>query len=317
MRAPRPWQTALAVWALWAAVMHAHALWGLFAQYWHMSVMMACGSFIAGATSEGGGAVAFPVMTLLFHVPPPTARDFALMIQSVGMTAASLAIVSLGIKVEWRAVRWGALGGALGLALGVGLVSPRLPPAYAKMFFTSLWLSFGAVLWHIDRHKGEAENEEIPGFGRATAVALAGVGVLGGMVSGITGSGLDIVVFSYVVLRHRLCVRVATPTSVVMMALNALTGFFVKGILMGGMAPEAWDYWAVCVPIVVVGAPLGAWYIKERPRSHIKALLYASIVAQFVGALFIVRQTPPLLAFSAATFAGGRLLFLLMARKGT
>ena len=35
-------------------------------------------------TSEGGGAVAFPVMTLALNIPPPVARDFSLMIQSCG-----------------------------------------------------------------------------------------------------------------------------------------------------------------------------------------------------------------------------------------
>ena len=38
-------------------------------------------------TSEGGGAVAFPVMTLALGIPPAVARDFSLMIQSCGMTA--------------------------------------------------------------------------------------------------------------------------------------------------------------------------------------------------------------------------------------
>ena len=35
-------------------------------------------------TSEGGGAVAFPVMTLALGIPPAVARDFSLMIQSCG-----------------------------------------------------------------------------------------------------------------------------------------------------------------------------------------------------------------------------------------
>lgn len=33
------------------------------------------------ATSEGGGAVAYPVMTLLLNIPSTIARDFSLMIQ--------------------------------------------------------------------------------------------------------------------------------------------------------------------------------------------------------------------------------------------
>lgn len=39
---------------------------------------------IAGMTSEGGGAVAFPVMTLALGLTPAVARDFSLMIQSCG-----------------------------------------------------------------------------------------------------------------------------------------------------------------------------------------------------------------------------------------
>jgi hypothetical protein len=50
---------------------------------WLMSVTMIFGSMVAGATSEGGGAVAFPVMTLALGVAPPVARDFSFMIQSI------------------------------------------------------------------------------------------------------------------------------------------------------------------------------------------------------------------------------------------
>ena len=39
---------------------------------------------LLGMTSEGGGAVAFPVMTLALKVAPTVARDFSLMIQSCG-----------------------------------------------------------------------------------------------------------------------------------------------------------------------------------------------------------------------------------------
>ena len=38
----------------------------------------------SGMTSEGGGAVAFPVMTLALKVAPTVARDFSLMIQYCG-----------------------------------------------------------------------------------------------------------------------------------------------------------------------------------------------------------------------------------------
>ena len=62
------------------------------AGYW-ASITMVFGSLVAGATSVGGGAVAFPVMTLVLDVAPAVARDFSMMIQTVGMVAATFTIL--------------------------------------------------------------------------------------------------------------------------------------------------------------------------------------------------------------------------------
>ena len=45
---------------------------------------MVFGAIVGGATSEGGGAIAFPVMTLALGIRPAVARDFSIMIQSCG-----------------------------------------------------------------------------------------------------------------------------------------------------------------------------------------------------------------------------------------
>ena len=54
---------------------------------------MIFGSMVAGATSEGGGAVAFPVMTLALKIAPAIARDFSLMTQSCGMWYFTLSLL--------------------------------------------------------------------------------------------------------------------------------------------------------------------------------------------------------------------------------
>ena len=51
---------------------------------YYLSITMIFGAMIGGATSEGGGAVAFPVMTLALGIPPAIARDFSMMCQSCG-----------------------------------------------------------------------------------------------------------------------------------------------------------------------------------------------------------------------------------------
>ena len=56
--------------------------------HWEIAATMIFGSMIAGGTSMGGGAVAFPVLTKLLHVSAHDSKVFSLAIQSVGMTAA-------------------------------------------------------------------------------------------------------------------------------------------------------------------------------------------------------------------------------------
>ena len=68
---------------VWAIYMFAQNSWYLFTELWFMSVTMVFGSFIAGASAEGGGAVAFPVMNfcIKFHrkLPEISAWPFNLL----------------------------------------------------------------------------------------------------------------------------------------------------------------------------------------------------------------------------------------------
>ncbi len=308
--------TAVVVWGAWIGAMAVGHRWALFVKGWFMSVTMVFGSFIAGATSEGGGAVAFPVMTLLFNIHPATARDFSLMIQTVGMCAAAVTILYTRIPVERHALVWSSVGGTVGVIVGLRWIAGRLPPSYAKMLFTSTWLAFAVALWLVNRYRNREVHREIQHFASCHVVLLLLTGVVGGVVSSITGSGLDIATFSLLVLRLRINESVATPTSVVLMGLNAAIGFAWKSLAGGGMATEAWNYWWVCVPIVVIGAPFGAWFISHRHRLFVARLLYASIIAQFLAAILIVPMSVHLVLFSATIFVAGWGFFRWMASRG-
>ncbi len=313
VRSFSPWFVALAVWSLWIIGVVAGNRWSLFADGWPMTLTMIVGSFIAGATSEGGGAVAFPVMTLAMEIPPPVARDFALMIQSVGMSSATAAIVIRGIPVLPAAILWAGLGGAVGVLVGRAWIAPMVPPSYAKILFTSLWLSFALALYRINRDRARAVRRSLEG---PAAAPLLGVGVVGGVVSSITGSGLDILTFAWLVLSRRVCEGVATPTSVVLMASNSICAFAGSALVGPAMHAEAWRYWWVCVPVVVVGAPLGALFVAGRSRLFVAGFLYLSIVVQFVAAMVIIPQSLGTIAFAAAVLGAGLVAFDRLARAG-
>ena len=115
-----------------------------------MSIVMVFGSMIAGATSEGGASVAFPVMTLALNIDPVTARDFSLMIQTVEQTAAAITILSINVLLERNTIMWVSIGGAFGIIVGLECIAPMLPPAFAKMYFVVIWAAFALSLYFLN-----------------------------------------------------------------------------------------------------------------------------------------------------------------------
>jgi len=297
----------------WTAAMTLWDKWALFAFAWPMAVTMAFGSFIAGSTSLGGGAVAFPVMTLILEIPPAVARDFALMIQAVGMMSASIAILLLRIPHDRRAVFYGLLGSLPGLLLGLELISPLLRDAAIKTLFGSFIFSFGLMLWWINRHGDRLAATGLPTLRSPDWMLLVTAGFLGGVVSGILGSGVDIVVFAVLVLRFGLCEKTATPTSVILMGVTSLAAL-LWGSATGGLHPDAWSYWWAAAPVVAFGAPFGAWCMSRWSRAAVIRFLCILIVAQYAGVLLVVPQTPLLLLLNAGVIGGGLLAFRMLHR---
>lgn len=74
---------AVSVWTLWYAFAGLQPL-AILEANWPITLTMVFGSIIAGATSEGGGAVAFPIFTKALAIAPSDAKVFSLAIQSVG-----------------------------------------------------------------------------------------------------------------------------------------------------------------------------------------------------------------------------------------
>ena len=60
---------AILVWAMWLTFGGRYAIHHLFAD-WQVAITMVFGSLVGGGTSEGGGAIAFPIFTKLLHIAP-------------------------------------------------------------------------------------------------------------------------------------------------------------------------------------------------------------------------------------------------------
>jgi uncharacterized membrane protein YfcA len=186
------------------------------------------------------------------------------------------------------------------------------------MLFVTFWLSFGLVLYYVNEVYKRQTNDALPHFSMLERITIVFVGIIGGSLSSLLGSGLDIFSFSYVTMRYHLSEKVATPTSVVIMAINSLVGFFTHYFILKDFGVEEFNYWLVCIPVVIFGAPIGAYFINNKTRGFISKFLYLIILVQFISALFIIRPTGQLLGFSVLVFVFGLFFFFgfaLLSRK--
>lgn len=268
---------------------------------WEVAVTMVFGSMIAGGTSMGGGAVAFPVFTKVLQIPPHQAMVFSLAIQSIGMTAASLTIVAMGTKVEWRFILWASLGGILGIILGSVFLAPVLPPAVIKISFTMIVSSFAVILFALNR-KIRGRNLIIPVWGQREQLLSIIAGTIGGIISGLVGSGMDIVCFSIMVLLFGLCEKVSTPTSVILMAINAVAGFILHKFFIGDFVQPVISYWLAAVPVVVVGAPAGAILCSFLQRHTVARILIGLIFIELVSSFLLMPLNFGLICYSLIIF---------------
>ena len=173
-------------------------------------------------TCEGGGAVAFPVMTLAFRIAPAVARDFSLMVQSCGMSAASFTIFWMRVQLEWKAIIFCFIGALFGIILGLEFIDPVLTAAQKKMAFVCIWFSFAFALFLLNRYHKRTTYKTIPDFKLWKIIVLLLTGFIGGIFTSVAGSGTDICSVSILTLLFRVSEKTATPTSVVIMAGNSL-----------------------------------------------------------------------------------------------
>ena len=275
---------------------------------------MLVGSFIAGASPEGSAAVAYPVFTLLLEIPPAVARNFSFAIQSIGMTSASLLILGLRVKVEWRYILFVTIGGIFGLVFGTYYVVPLISPVLAKLFFVSLWLSFGLALWRENRRPQREVFETIQNFGQSDKARLIAFGFIGGIISSIFGTGINILTFCLMTIYYRVSEKVATPSSVIIMTIETILGFFLHAQILQDFTQESFQLWLACVPVVVFFAPLGAFVITKLPRQGIAKILYVILVVQFVGAMFVIKPTFNQALLCAITLAVGLGVFTYLGK---
>ncbi len=291
---------AISTWAIWLLFTNFNGF-NIILDNITIALTMLLGSFVAGSTSVGGGAVAFPIFTKVLHIDSNTALIFSLAIQSVGMTAASLMIVLTKMPICFRIIRYSIIAGGLGLLTSLFVVRLHISNADIKYLFSCFSFLVAAGLIWIRLNYDKALHLDNP---KPSAIALTISCFIGGMLSGIIGTGIDFIVFTLMIFMWHYDFKKAIATSVVIMAINALIGFTAILLTTNQFSDTIINYWLAAVPIVVIGAPLGALACKYAHKNIMLYFLLVLILIDIVSTVVIMGLKPNYLILLAIVFMG-------------
>jgi uncharacterized membrane protein YfcA len=187
------------------------------------------------------------------------------------------------------------------------------------------------IVW-LSLDEGDCGEEELPVRNWRVRSGVIMAGLLGGAASALTGSGVDVFLFLFIVVLAGLHPRVGVPTSIIAMAFVSTVGFVSLGIVdgqlsiavdaagdvvaVGGTAVgealaagqfDVFGLWLAAVPIVVWGAPLGAFLVHVLREGRLIAFVAGMAALEVIStAIFLdeLRSNPALLTFAVVGLAG-------------
>lgn len=287
-----PPKQRLWIWLLWLVLFYSVWIllvtvfggWADAVAHWPMALAMAIGSYAAGSTPMGGGTVGFPILVLLFDEPAQLGRDFSFAVQSIGMTSASIFILARRQPLAGAMLKGALIGSTIGVPLGIFLIAPWVPPLWIKIVFAVVWGSFGFLhLWRINEissHEGMTDFAERWDTRMGLIIGL----ISGATVVSVSGVGIDMVLYTVLVLVCRADLKIAIPTSVVIMAWSSLVGIFTKAVFTG-VQPGVYENWLAAAPVVALGAPLGVFVVNLIGRKPTLLVVAVLCVGQLIWTL--------------------------------
>ena len=287
----------------WSSLFYWISSLSFLAAYWHYPAIMVLGAFVAGLTPEGGGAVAFPVLSVFFNIDRVLARDFSLMIQSIGMTSASIFILThrdanlRTFKPELVMIPTCFIGFVLGM-----LMLQSIPVYIIQALFLSLITAF-AIAYAMSDHRGTRDLLEVQSL--RDYLLLAVMLIVGGFCASLFGTGADILLYTVLVTHFRMTEKAATRMSIMLMAGISVLGFAYRHFIDANLLPDQYRTWLCAYPVVLFMAPFGAYILN---RINVEWMLNGIVVLN-VGQLLYFNINRPATEKIVATLV---FLFVLL-----
>jgi uncharacterized membrane protein YfcA len=183
---------------------------------------------IAALFGAGGGVVAVPLFVLALGLANPVATGTSLGVITVAALVGTTLQARAGL-VHWRAALWLAPTAMLGAQVGARL-NPLAPQAFTLSCFVVLLL---AAAVRMARAKEPEDSEAAPQV-QLQRGALAGLGLVAGVVIGFLGVSGGFVVVPVLRTLVKLPMKRATATSLAVMSASSASGavgFALQGLV--------------------------------------------------------------------------------------
>ncbi|NJR45937.1 MAG: TSUP family transporter [Hyellaceae cyanobacterium CSU_1_1] len=141
------------------------------------------------------------------------------------------------------------------------------------------------------------------------------IGFVVGIISGLVGSGMEILIFAAMILLFNICEKISSATLIVLMTFNSLVEFLVHKLLIGDFVTPVIDYWLATVPVVVIGAPLGAIICSYLNKEIIVRTLVFLILINLVSSVLFIPLTISVTITGAIVFLAFTILSDFMYRS--
>ncbi len=238
--------------------------------------------FVLGLLGGGGSVLTVPILIYALHVPVKSA---------IAMSLVVVGIVSLiGFLTHARqrtvAVRAALIFGpfAVVAAYAGARIAKHVPSEAQLILFAIVGLA-GSVLMFRGTTKKSPGGEPIDFVfdpDRRTMVLLAMQGVGVGLLTGLIGVGGGFLIVPALVFVAKLPMRLAVGTSLLVIAMNAASGF----VGYVGVVPIDWNLVAWFTAVATVGSVIGTLLSKRVPQRRLKQVFGVLLVVVSLYVLY-------------------------------
>ncbi len=227
-----------------------------------------------GLTGAGGSIITLPVLVYVAGLPAKEAVGVSLFVVAIAALLGAVQRARAG-EFHARAALLFALSGMAGATVGARL-TPWVPAPVLMSLFALLMLAVALHMW-----LGRPEGISLPAECRPLRCLLAGTGV--GLLTGFIGVGGGFLLVPALIKFARLPQRIATGTSLAVIAFNSAAGFFSHV----GEATAHWPLALLFAGMAVVGVLLGSFFASRLP---VKKLQKGFALLVFATGVYVLWQ---------------------------